>query len=42
MSYAQSVLQPGETIVAIGRLHWIIYWLGDPLAGPSAWLMVWL
>ena len=25
MSYAQSVLQPGETIVAIGRLHWIIY-----------------
>ena len=26
MSYARSVLQPGETIVAIGRLHWIIYW----------------
>ena len=25
MSYAQSVLQPGETIVATGRLHWIIY-----------------
>ena len=25
MSYAQSVLQPGETIVAIGRLHWVIY-----------------
>ena len=25
MSYAKSVLQPGETIVAIGRLHWIIY-----------------
>jgi uncharacterized membrane protein YdbT with pleckstrin-like domain len=25
MSYAQSVLQPGETIVADGRLHWIIY-----------------
>jgi hypothetical protein len=24
MSYAKSVLQPGETIVAIG-LHWIIY-----------------
>ena len=26
MSYAKSVLQPDETIVAIGRLHWIIYW----------------
>ena len=25
MSYAQSVLQPGETIVTVGRLHWIIY-----------------
>jgi uncharacterized membrane protein YdbT with pleckstrin-like domain len=25
MSYAKSVLQPGEKIVAIGRLHWIIY-----------------
>jgi uncharacterized membrane protein YdbT with pleckstrin-like domain len=26
MSYAKSVLQPGESIIAIGRLHWIIYW----------------
>lgn len=26
MSYAESVLQPGETIVVTGRLHWIIYW----------------
>ncbi len=26
MSYAKSVLQPGETVVATGRLHWIIYW----------------
>jgi len=25
MSYAKSVLQPGETIIATGRLHWIIY-----------------
>ena len=25
MSYAKSVLQPGETIIAAGRLHWIIY-----------------
>jgi len=25
MSYAKSVVQPGETIIAAGRLHWIIY-----------------
>ncbi len=25
MSYANSVLQPGESIIAAGRLHWIIY-----------------
>ena len=25
MSYAKSVLQPGESIIAEGRLHWIIY-----------------
>ena len=25
MSYAQSVLQPGEKIIATGRLHWVIY-----------------
>lgn len=27
MSYIKHVLQPGEKIVVIGRLHWIIYWL---------------
>jgi uncharacterized membrane protein YdbT with pleckstrin-like domain len=27
MSYAKSVLQPGEKIIATGRLHWTIYWL---------------
>jgi uncharacterized membrane protein YdbT with pleckstrin-like domain len=26
MSYAESVLLPGETIIVTGRLHWIIYW----------------
>ncbi len=26
MSYAQSVLQPGEQIILLGRLHWIAYW----------------
>ncbi|MBV8391606.1 MAG: PH domain-containing protein [Alphaproteobacteria bacterium] len=25
MSYVRSVLQPGEQIKAVGRLHWIIY-----------------
>ena len=25
MSYTKSVLQPDEQIVAIGRLHWIVY-----------------
>ena len=26
MSYTQSVLQPGERIILMGRLHWITYW----------------
>jgi uncharacterized membrane protein YdbT with pleckstrin-like domain len=26
MSYVNSVLQPGERILMIGRLHWIVYW----------------
>ena len=26
MSYIKSVLQPGEQVVAIGRLHWIVYY----------------
>ncbi len=25
MSYVKSALQPGETIKAIGKLHWVIY-----------------
>jgi uncharacterized membrane protein YdbT with pleckstrin-like domain len=42
MSYARSVLQPGETIVAIGRLHWIMYWpaIVSLLAGTA--LVWWL
>ncbi len=27
MSYVASVLQPGERIIRLGRLHWIVYWL---------------
>jgi hypothetical protein len=26
MSYTKSVLQPDEQVVAIGRLHWIVYY----------------
>ena len=26
MSYVNSVLQPGERVKMLGRLHWIIYW----------------
>jgi uncharacterized membrane protein YdbT with pleckstrin-like domain len=26
MSYVASVLQPGERIIRVGRLHWIVYW----------------
>jgi uncharacterized membrane protein YdbT with pleckstrin-like domain len=26
MSYVASVLQPGERIIRLGRLHWIAYW----------------
>jgi len=41
MSYAQSVLQPGETIIGSGRLHWIIYcWAIVFLVSGS--VLVWL
>ena len=41
MSYAQSVLQPGETVLAIGRLHWIIYrWA--ILSAVLGVMLVWL
>ncbi|QXX73306.1 PH domain-containing protein [Methylovirgula sp. HY1] len=26
MSYVKHILQPGEDVLVIGRLHWIIYW----------------
>ena len=28
MSYVKHILQPGEDVLAVGRLHWIIYWPG--------------
>jgi uncharacterized membrane protein YdbT with pleckstrin-like domain len=26
MSYVKHILQPGENVLVIGRLHWILYW----------------
>ena len=26
MSYVKHILQPGENVLAVGSLHWIIYW----------------
>ena len=41
MSYAQSVLQPGENIIGSGRLHWIIYgWAIATLVSGS--VVIWL
>jgi len=41
MSYAKSVLQPGEHIVANGHLHWVIYWPAILCLVCSAALMLW-
>ena len=40
MSYASSVLQSGETIKAVGRLHWIVFVRGLLLAGIGAALLL--
>ena len=32
MSYVQQVIQPGERILAVGKLHWIVYWPAVGLA----------
>lgn len=34
MSYVQSVILPGETVLATGQTHWFIY------VGPIFWLVV--
>ena len=26
MNYVKHILQPGEEVLVVGRLHWIIYW----------------
>ena len=40
VSYATSVLQPGETIKAVGRLHWIVFVRGFVLAAIGAALLL--
>ena len=40
VSYASSVLQPGETIKAVGRQHWIVFVRGLLLAGIGAVLLL--
>jgi uncharacterized membrane protein YdbT with pleckstrin-like domain len=42
MSYVNSVLQPGERVVVMGRLHWIIYWLAIVLLALGLVVVGWL
>ena len=42
MSYIRSVLQPGETIAATGRLHWIGYWQAILSFVCGSALIIWL
>src|SRR5262245_31341716 len=41
MSYVASVLQPGERIIRLGRLHWIVYWHAIAFAVSAALCVVW-
>ncbi len=40
MAYVNSVLQPGETVKVIGRLHWTIFLRSFLLAAVSVLLMI--
>lgn len=40
MSYASSVLQTGETIKAVGRLHWVVFVRGFLLMAVGAVLLL--
>jgi len=42
MSYVQSVLQPGEKLILLGRLHWIAYWPAIVLLVLGIVLVTWL
>lgn len=41
MSYVQKVLQPGETVVAMGRMHWIVTVRGLAVAFLGLVVMFW-
>ena len=40
MAYVNSVLQPGETVQVIGRLHWVNYFKALLLAATAAVLLL--
>ena len=42
MSYVNSVLQPGERVVVMGRLHWIIFWHAITLLVLGVVVVGWL
>jgi uncharacterized membrane protein YdbT with pleckstrin-like domain len=42
MSYVQTVLQPGEKIIRLGRLHWIVYWPAILLFAFGILVVAWL
>ncbi len=42
MSYAKSVLQPGENVIIMGRLHWTIYWAAILFLIVGSGLVWWL
>ena len=41
MSYVNSVLQPGERVIRLGRLHWIVYWHAILLAVLAVLFAAW-
>ena len=41
MSYVNSVLQPGERIIRLGQLHWIVYWHAILFAVLTVLFAVW-
>jgi len=41
MSYVKTVLQPGENLVMVGHLHWIVYWHAITLLVVGTGLVFW-
>jgi uncharacterized membrane protein YdbT with pleckstrin-like domain len=41
MSYVNSVLQPGERVIRLGRLHWIMYWHAILFAALTVLFAAW-